>query len=139
MTAKDDNTRRPATQPDVPASAAPLIALLDRLAGLTAEPDPPEEPVLDWVRRSVLAALAASGVVPVEDSGPVDPARHSVVATRDAPSGLRCDAIAETVRPGYLWGEALLRPQEVVAYVLPGEPEPSEASELSEEGGTPDE
>ncbi|MCX4671957.1 hypothetical protein OG453_35665 [Streptomyces sp. NBC_01381] len=132
MTGTDGKTQRPASPPPVPASAAPLITLLDRLADLTTAPDPPDGPVLDWVRRSVLDALAASGVVPVEDCGPVDPARHRVVATRDDPTQLRCDAIAETVRPGYLWGEALLRPQEVVAYVRPG------TSEASEEGGTPD-
>lgn len=119
-----------------PAAAAPLILLLDRLAELPP-PAPAAgtapgvsggdgggsaDPVLGWVRRSVLAALAASGVDPVEDRGPVDPTRHNVVATRADPSGLRGGTIAETVRPGYLWGEAVLRHQEVVVYVAPGKP-----------------
>ncbi|MEC4019396.1 hypothetical protein [Streptomyces sp. H27-D2] len=161
--------KRPtASRPSAPAAAAPLIGLLDRLAELPTSPDSrdcpnspaPEspDPVLAWVRRTVLAALAASGVTPVDDSGPVDPARHTIVATRDDPSGRHCGAIAETVRPGYAWGESLLRHQEVVAYVPPEEqaapypppapapapaPEPSPetgseaASEPSEEGGPP--
>ncbi|MFE7835010.1 hypothetical protein ACFU53_02720 [Streptomyces sp. NPDC057474] len=121
-----------------PAVAAPLIRLLDRVAELPSSAAAagsagsaeghPRDPVLDWVRRSVLAALTASGVTPVEDSGPVDPTRHNVVATRADPSGLRCGAIAETVRPGYLWGEAVLRHQEVVAFVPPGKPGPGETA-----------
>lgn len=107
---------RPAPDP-VPPAAAPLIELLDRLAGLAGDPPAADGPVLDRVRRGVVAALAASGVTPVEDTGPVDPARHHVVATRDDPSGLLSDRIAETVRPGYLWRDVLLRPQEVVSYV----------------------
>ncbi|MEV4868021.1 hypothetical protein [Streptomyces syringium] len=107
---------RPAPDP-VPPAAAPLIELLDRLAGLAGDPPAADGPVLDRVRRGVVAALAASGVTSVEDTGPVDPARHHVVATRDDPSGLLSDRIAETVRPGYLWRDVLLRPQEVVSYV----------------------
>ncbi|WP_193241821.1 nucleotide exchange factor GrpE [Streptomyces phaeolivaceus] len=111
----------------VPEVAAPLIRLLDRIAELP--PTPPgtadartHDPVLDWVRRSVLAALVAAGVTAVEDSGRADPTRHNVVATRTDPSGLRSGTIAETVRPGYLWGGTVLRHQEVIAYVPPTKP-----------------
>jgi hypothetical protein len=135
----DPGGARHRVRPAQPPAAAPLIGLLDRLAELTVAPGSPtdtrRDPILDWVRRSVLTALAASGVTPVEDSGPVDPARHNVVATRDDLSGLRCGAIAETVRPGYLWGEALLRHQEVVAYVPPRKPGAVPAPR--KEGGTP--
>jgi len=144
--------RPPVARPAAPAAAAPLIGLLDRLAELPADPgfrdspdslDSPDgarpDPVLAWVRRTVLAALAASGVTPVDDSGPVDPARHNIVATRDDPSGRHCGAIAETVRPGYVWGEELLRHQEVVAYVPPEQQTAARGpvSEPSEEGGPP--
>ncbi|MBP2401087.1 nucleotide exchange factor GrpE [Streptomyces syringium] len=111
----------------VPPAAVPLIELLDRLAGLAGDPPAADGPVLDRVRRGVVAALTASGVTPVEDTGPVDPARHHVVATRDDPSGLLSDRIAETVRPGYLWRDVLLRPQEVVSYVPYVGPRPPRA------------
>ncbi|WP_055615954.1 hypothetical protein [Streptomyces phaeochromogenes] len=154
-------TRPSTARPSAPAVAAPLIGLLDRLAELPTAPDSPDspgrgtpDPVLAWVRRTVLAALAASDVTPVDDSGPVDPARHNVVATRDDPSGRHHGAIAETVRPGYLWGGALLRHQEVIAYVRPeqrtapntapelppapgSDPTAEPASEPNEEGGPP--
>ncbi|MDN3025886.1 hypothetical protein [Streptomyces sp. S.PB5] len=147
-------------RPDAPAAAEPLIGLLDRLAELPAvgsATEPAEsadgqvgDAVLDWVRRRVLAALAATGVTPVEDTGTVDPTRHNVVATRADPSGLRCGAIAETVRPGYLWGQAMLRHQEVVAYVPPPKPgstpgaspapadDPPDDPPDDQEGGAPD-
>lgn len=131
---------RPVTRPSAPAASAPLIGLLDRLAELPPASGATEgealEAVLDWVRRTVLAALATSGVFPVDDSGPVDPARHKVVATRADPSGRNPGGIAETVRPGYLWGGQVLRHQEVVAYVPLREPDPVLPG-TNEEGGPP--
>ncbi|WP_406733252.1 hypothetical protein [Streptomyces sp. NBC_01794] len=113
----------PQLPPSAPPAAAPLIGLLDRLSGLGDAVEPPDGPLLDWVRRSVLTALAALGVTPVEDTGPADPTRHNVVATREDDSGgLLCDHIAETVRPGYRWDGGLLRTQEVIVYVPPGYP-----------------
>lgn len=111
--------------------------LLELTFGLADDPTAADGPVPDRVRRGVVAAPAASGVTTVEDTGRVAPARHHVVATRDDPSGLLSDRIAETVRPGYFWRDVLLRPQEVVSYVPyvgpgPREPKPSA------EGGTRD-
>ncbi|MEU2512487.1 hypothetical protein [Streptomyces syringium] len=111
--------------------------LLELAFGQVGDPTAADGPVLDRVGRGVVVAPAASGVTTVEDTGPVDPVRHPVVATRDAPSGLLSDRTAETVRPGYLWRDVLLRPQEVVSYVPyvgpgPREPKPSA------EGGTRD-
>ncbi|MEW2085173.1 hypothetical protein [Streptomyces sp. NPDC005283] len=117
----------PQLPPSAPPAAAPLIGLLDRLSGLGDAAEPPDGPVLDWVRRSVLTALAALGVTPIEDTGPADPTRHNVVATREDDSGgLLCDHIAETVRPGYRWDGGLLRTQEVIVYVPPGYPDRGE-------------
>jgi molecular chaperone GrpE (heat shock protein) len=61
--------------------------------------------------------LASCEVTVIDDTGPLDPMRHEVVAGRECAADGPVDQIAETVRPGYAWRGELLRPQQVIAYV----------------------
>ena len=65
--------------------------------------------------------LADCGVRIMREEGPVVPARHEVVGARPAGEDGAEGWIAATVRRGYLHGDRLIRPQQVVAYAA-GEP-----------------
>ena len=110
------------TQPgNPPAIVWELISLSDRLVDLTraGAPADAEEAweTLRWFAGRATELLALYEIARVEDDGPLDLLRHEVVAGRPAPAAALVEHIAETVRPGYLWRGALLRPQRVVAYV----------------------
>jgi hypothetical protein len=127
----------PATPPAVPAAVAAevdapagppagpppdivrgLIGLADVLLDLTEHPSGPESSVrtLRLVRRRVDRLLADCGVRTVQDEGPVVPSRHEVVGVRPSGEDGAEGRIAATVRQGYLHGDQLIRPQQVVAY-----------------------
>ncbi len=74
-----------------------------------------------WLNRSITRLLAQSEIYLIEDEGEVDPTRHEVIEVRRVTENERVNRIAATVRPGYGWRGQILRPQEVVAYVL-GDP-----------------
>ncbi len=114
-----ETDERPAGGP--PSAVRELVSVADRLADLTgsAAPADPQQTavVLRWLESRAQSVLTAHGVVRIDDSGPVDVRRHEVVARRAAPSAELTDQIAQTIRPGYAWRGAPLRPQQVIAYV----------------------
>jgi hypothetical protein len=95
-----------------------LIGLADDLAELTGSDWTGESAArtLGLIQRRVDKALADSGVRVLSDEGPIDPARHEVVGAEPT-SGDAAGGIAATVRRGYLRGDELIRPQQVIAYV----------------------
>ncbi len=107
--------RDPGGRPDPPAIARELIAIADRLASQQGAAAP------RWLNRSITRLLAQSEIYLIEDEGEVDPTRHEVIEVRRVTENERVNRIAATVRPGYGWRGQILRPQEVVAYVL-GDP-----------------
>lgn len=121
----------PAVTADAAATAGPpaagpppdivqgLIGLADALLDLTEHPSGPGSSVrtLRLVQRRVDRLLTDCGVRIVRDEGPVVPARHEVVGARPAAEGGAEGWIAATVRRGYLHGDRLIRPQQVVAYI----------------------
>jgi hypothetical protein len=96
-----------------------LIGLADVLLDFTDHPPAgPEASVrtLRLLQRRVDRLLTDCGVRIVGDEGPVVPSRHEVVGARPTGEEGIEGWIAATVRPGYLHGEQLIRPQQVVAY-----------------------
>ncbi len=97
-----------------------LISLADDLAGLAdlAAGDGGNDRTLRLAQWRVDQVLAQRGVQAVSDEGPVDPGRHEVVGSRPASAGGPPGWIAATIRRGYLSGDRLIRPQQVVAYAV---------------------
>lgn len=109
----------------VPPIVRELIRFADGLRDLSAGArlDQPPDPVLRWAQERAVAMLDAYDVVHVEETGAFDPHRHQAVGRRDAPGPTLAHQIADTVRPGYSWHGALLRPQQVIVYAS-AEPSP---------------
>jgi hypothetical protein len=95
-----------------------LIGLADALLDLTEHPSGPDSSMrtLRLVQRRVDRLLTDYGMRTVLDEGPVVPSRHEVVGTRPAGAHGAEGWIAATVRQGYLHGDRLIRPQQIVAY-----------------------
>jgi hypothetical protein len=72
--------------------------------------------VVRWLDDRLGPLMGTAGVSTFEDTGPYDPSRHEVVQSRPAPDPRLVDTIAESVRPGLLLDDELLRPQLVVTY-----------------------
>jgi hypothetical protein len=121
----------PAEPPDVVQG---LIGLADVLLDLTEHPSGPESCVrtLRLVQRRVDRLLADCGVRIVRDEGPVVPFKHEVVGARPAGEHGIEGWIAATVRRGYLHGDRLVRPQQVVAYTT-GQPAAAKERNSGEE------
>jgi molecular chaperone GrpE len=116
----------PRTRPADSRPHAPggwLRALLAPPPQPEAEPQPAEplrESLESWlvgltfVRRRLLEALAAAGVVPIEAAGrPFDPRYHIAVEIVPATDGVAPDTVTQELRRGYLAGERVLRHAEV--------------------------
>ena len=123
VTAAADVTAGPPAAGPPPAIVQGLIGLADALVDLTRHPSGPESGVrtLELVQRRVDRLLTDCGVRIVLDEGPVVPSRHEVVGARPAGEHGAEGWIAATVRQGYLHGDQLIRPQQVVAYIA-GQP-----------------
>lgn len=67
------------------------------------------------VKEELLRQLAAQGIrpVPAEPGTPFDPERHQAISVQEAP-GVESEQVAMLARPGYLHGERLIRPAQVV-------------------------
>jgi molecular chaperone GrpE len=114
---------RPAADSQPHASGGWLRALLAPPPQPEAEPqqaEPLRESLESWlvgltfVRRRLLEALAAAGVVPIEAAGqPFDPRYHVAVEIVPAIDGVAPDTVTQELRRGYLAGERVLRHAEV--------------------------
>lgn len=94
----------PAASASLPAQAAELRAgLAAWLQGLT------------FIRQRLLDTLAAEQVRPIDASGrPFDPERHVALGVAPASDSQPAGTVAEELRRGYLAGERILRPAEVI-------------------------
>lgn len=106
-----------------------LVAVADDLVDLSddeAIADPAAAAAFArWITQRVGTMLSHCEVTWVADEGPFDPARHEAVASRPASHAGQEGRIAETVRPGYLWRDQVVRPQQVVVYTVPEGDEPA--------------
>ena len=96
------------------AAAKELIKLSDwvllaKEGGTTVQPE-----VLEEIYRRLTAALSKEGVTPLDASGPCDYERQMVVGTHPTDDPAQNDHVYTTVRPGYLFRDQIIRPQEVI-------------------------
>lgn len=108
----------PAAAPE-PDTVRSLMGLADDLAELSGRDWTGESAArtLRLVQWRVDKVLAECGVQALSGEGPLVPTRHEVVGTEPTGADGRAGWIAATVRRGYLRGDQLIRPQQVVAYV----------------------
>jgi len=96
---------------DLIGLADDLLALTDRAPGTALSPR-----TLELLQRRVDRLLNDCGVQILGENGPVVASRHEVVGVWPAGADDTEGWIASTVRRGYLHGDRLIRPQQVVAY-----------------------
>jgi hypothetical protein len=126
----------PAEEP-VPEAPPPVARELVRLADqlpdlLPGKPGVADDTVNDtvqWLNTRIQELLAACDVIRIEEAGCLDFSRHEVAGTRPAPDADSAHHIAATVRPGYSWRGRMLRPQQVIAYVLAPPDSPGDESQ----------
>ncbi|GAA2328835.1 nucleotide exchange factor GrpE [Dactylosporangium salmoneum] len=99
--------------------ARDLLLLLDRLTAAGTDGADPAE-VLDSVRAEVVEILARRDITPfVSENERFDPLYHEA-AGQAATSDERDGRVVREVRPGWLFGQSLLRPARVVVGVRSG-------------------
>lgn len=135
----DARSRRSEEAEGLLRALLPALDALDRIAAEARRPRPPHEPKR-WLHRllqprrtatperdlqalreavtllqaQITGALESRGVaIDRETGGPVEPARHRVVATR--PDARSSGTVLEVVRPGYTYAGTRLREADVVA------------------------
>jgi len=72
---------------------------------------------LVWALQHIDETLRIAGASEFQDEGPVDLARHRVVARQPSDRSHPSGTIAFSIRPGLLLDGEVLRPQEVSAYM----------------------
>jgi hypothetical protein len=72
--------------------------------------------VLEEIYRQLTVVLAKEGVTPLLATGPCDYDRQQVMGTHPTNDPSQNDCVHSTIRPGYLFHEQLIRPQEVIIY-----------------------
>jgi hypothetical protein len=97
-------------------TAKELIKLSDWILLAKAGEKAVQPVVLEEIYRRLTALLAGEGVTALDASGPCDYERQMVVGTQVTDDPALYDHIYSTVRPGYLFHQQLLRPQEVIVY-----------------------
>ena len=100
------------------ATAQELIRLRDWVllaksgdGGETASPQ-----VLDAIYKQLGKILEKEGITSLEETGSFNYERQQVVANKIIDDPEKDNLIYDTVRPGYLFHDSLIRPQEVIVY-----------------------
>lgn len=100
-----------------------LISVSDKLLSQKKwmEDQAPEDKntgkVINGQLREISGCLKDAGVEILDAKGVFDSRYQTVVDTRLAQTPEQIDTIAETFRPGYRFGDELLRPQEVILFI----------------------
>ncbi|GHO82247.1 nucleotide exchange factor GrpE [Dictyobacter formicarum] len=128
---KQDSSQPPVAQNKQAATASPSISnkdatlsttakeliklsdwvLLAKAGGTSVQPQ-----VLEEIYRRLTHALETEGVMLLNAEGPCDYERQMIVGTESTDDPTRNDYVHSTVRPGYLFHDQLIRPQEVIVY-----------------------
>ncbi len=96
--------------------AARLIELRDALLVSKRAGTAQAGELLDGLDSEIGATLELEGIHTLDANGRFDPERQRAVDTSPTDAQDQDDTVCDTVRPGYLVGETLLRPQDVVVY-----------------------
>ncbi len=106
--------------PEKPSvTAAELIRLRDwvLLAKNQEKQEITSPRVLEAIEQQLAEILATEGITTLEETGKFDYQKHRVVSTQPTDDPQQDEFIYATVRPGYLFKEQLLRPQDVIVYL----------------------
>ena|SRR5579862_3325051 len=103
--------------PELSATARSLIGLSDWILLTNAGGTSVSPEAVSEIYRQLVHVLAKEGVTLLQNDGPCDYDRQRVVGTRHTDDPVMVDCVCSTIRPGYLFREQLLRPQEVIVYV----------------------
>lgn len=86
-----------------------LLLALDRLRA-----NEPSAELNQSVVDETETVLSRYGVSRIDNDGAVDPKVHEIVGVEPATDGAESNTIVEVVRPGYMLGDTVLRPSQVV-------------------------
>lgn len=100
------------------ATAQELIKLRDwvLLAKHGDGEEKASEGVLDGIYERLGGILEKEGIIAFQAVGKFNYERQKIVSTQVTDDSSQEDLIYDTVRPGYLFNEILIRPQEVIVY-----------------------
>ena len=107
--------------PEPSRSALDLIKLRDYV--LMASPGDLEvaHKVLESLYRKLGQMLEKEGLTPLEMAGAFNYEQQQVVETQGTDDPNLDEMVSSTVRPGYLFNQKLIRPQEVIVYTYSAE------------------
>jgi len=103
--------------PELSPTLYELIKLRDWL--LLAQKNQPENEVkvLSAIDYELGKILQGEGVMTIEETGVFNCDRQKIIATKITNDSQKSDRICYTVRPGYLFKDELIRPQEAIVYL----------------------
>ncbi len=103
-------------KPELSLTANELIKLSDWVLLAKADGTAVQPKVLEEIYRQLTAILAKENVTLLQAKGPCDYERQMVIGTQPTDDPSLNDCVYSTVRPGYLFHQQLIRPQEVIIY-----------------------
>jgi hypothetical protein len=111
-TVREISTQKPS------ATAQELIKLRDwvLLAKNGDRQEQASDGVLDGIYERLGGILEQEGMITFQAAGKFNYERQKIVSTQVTDDDSQEDLIYDTVRPGYLFNEILIRPQEVIVY-----------------------
>jgi len=71
---------------------------------------------MEELYRKLGQVLEKGEVVPLEDVGPYDYMKQKIMSTCPVDNPDKNNFVQSTVRPGYMYRDRLIRPQEVIVY-----------------------
>lgn len=109
--------------PQLSPAAAGTIELRDWLLLATSSTDSAanaeiEPQILTVIDDKLPQILEREGIVEIVDTSRFDYTRHQIVETRPTTEPERHETIAQTMTPGYLHHDRVIRPQAVIVYIL---------------------
>jgi hypothetical protein len=111
-------------EPELSSTAQELIKLRDWVLMAKSENHPPGSEMLEVLYQRLGQILEKEDVLLLEATGSYNYERQQVITTKPTDDPDRHDQICETVRPGYLFHDKLVRPQEVIIYIYDGSAAP---------------
>jgi hypothetical protein len=105
------------SETELSATAKELIRLRDWVLMVKGTDSGLSGNTLEALYKQIGQILTKAGVTTLDEKGIFDYERQLIVSTKKTGDPEKNDWVYETVRPGYLFNEALIRPQEVITYL----------------------
>jgi hypothetical protein len=103
-------------EPEPNATAKELIKLRDWVLLAKSNDSPADSQVFESLYRKLGQILAKEGLISLEADGRFNYEQQQVLDTQTTDNPKLDEFVCTTVRPGYLFNERLVRPQEVIVY-----------------------